>query len=232
METSLTEIAKKYGTDKAQNGYVEFYEKFFSRFRNESVNLLEIGIRREGPRFPFGAPSLKTWKEYFPNGNIYGLDIDPYNAKYEEERIKIFIGSQDDEKVLDVIKKEAGEFDIIIDDGSHFNKFTIASYDSLFPKLKSGGIYVIEDLGCSYIDLDTHQVRQKSAINQDWHGMHLIPENVSYKNDRTDMINFFQEKLTRMDLGVSARWRDAFKIQAPDIKSISFFSCICFIEKK
>jgi hypothetical protein len=229
-QEDLLTIAKRYGTDKVQNGYIPHFEKFFSSMRNDPINILEIGVKRESPRSQ-GACSLKTWKDYFPNGQVYGIDIDPFNKKYEQDRISIFIGNQGDQKFLDEVCSKVDHFDIIIDDGSHVNSLTIESYEGLWPHLRSGGIYAIEDTGCSYIDLDAQGVRHKSEKGIDWCGMHLLPTSYSYKNDRKDFLDFIQEKLTRMDLGSSSRWRSFYGLSKPDTKSITFFSCICFIEK-
>ena len=43
-----------------------------------------------------------------------------------------------------------GPFDIIIDDGSHRNDDMVISFETLFPVLKCGGMYVVEDLHCCY----------------------------------------------------------------------------------
>ena len=69
---------------------------------------------------------------------------------HDERRIKTFKGSQTDEKLLTRINEEVGGFNIIIDDGSHFNEHVITSFQILFPLLNMGGIYVIEDLCTSY----------------------------------------------------------------------------------
>lgn len=41
-------------------------------------------------------------------------------------------------------------YDIIIDDGSHMVRHVIASFEALFPYLRRGGLYIIEDLHTSY----------------------------------------------------------------------------------
>ena len=235
---SLLTIATKHKTDKVQNGYIPHYEKFFEPLRHKKLNILEIGVKRATDYTEHGidivtpgACSLKAWKEYFPNSNIYGIDIDPKNKEYEEERVEIFIGNQADEKFLESVVEKVGKFDIIIDDGSHVNKFTLASYKGLWPALNSKGLYIIEDLGCGYIDLDSQNVRGKSEMNLYWFGMHLLPKEVSYKNSRADMLRFFQEKMTRMDLGSSERWRKKFDLEEPDVYNMSFYNNLCFMTK-
>lgn len=43
-----------------------------------------------------------------------------------------------------------GEFDIIIDDGSHIGTEQIATFNNLWPSLNPGGWYVVEDLFAAY----------------------------------------------------------------------------------
>lgn len=145
----LTSIAKKYGTDKAgSHFYITHYEAHFNKFRNAKIKLLEIGVG--GYKDPDkGGESLRMWKEYFKNGSIFGIDI--YDKHLlEENRIKIFQGSQGDEEFLKSVISEIGAPDIIIDDGSHINKHVITSFKILFPFLNIGGIYVVEDVQTSY----------------------------------------------------------------------------------
>jgi len=146
---SITVLAMKHGTDKWTHGYIPIYEKYFSPLRLKKMNILEIGVG--GYRDPkAGGESLRMWKEYFPNSMIYSIDI--YDKiPLEEERIKIFQGSQDDPRFLEAVFKKAGSLDIIIDDGSHMNEHVIFSFRTLFPLLANNGIYVIEDLHTSYI---------------------------------------------------------------------------------
>jgi hypothetical protein len=147
--TSLTVLAIKYGTDKWTHGYIPKYEKYFSPLRQKKLNILEIGIG--GYKYPkAGGESLRMWKEYFPNSMIYGIDI--YDKKpHEEERIRVFQGSQDDPEFLKKVVKKTGSLDLIIDDGSHVSEHVISSFWTLFPLLSNNGIYVIEDLQTSYI---------------------------------------------------------------------------------
>ena len=96
-----------------------------------------------------GAGSLRMWKRYFGNGEIFAIDI--FNKyQLQESRIEIFQGSQTDGCFLEEVTRRIGELDIIIDDGSHVNFDVITSFKCLFPKLKNGGIYVVEDTQTSY----------------------------------------------------------------------------------
>lgn len=146
---SLVNIAKKYDTDKfGVHNYITHYDNHFESFRNKNVNIFEIGVG--GYHHPNeGGGSLKMWKEYFSNGNIYSIDI--YDKSLlQEDRIRIFKGDQTDITLLNNICEETKGFDIIIDDGSHINSHVIESFNFLFTKLKDGGIYVIEDTQTSY----------------------------------------------------------------------------------
>ena len=145
----LDKLAYIYSCDKwGTHYYTPHYQKHFQQFKNEKVNLLEIGVG--GYNDPsLGGASLKMWKQYFKKGKIYGLDIFDKSG-IEEKRIKTFKGSQTDLDFLDRVIESIGEVDIIIDDGSHINNDIITTFNHLFPILKHGGIYVIEDLQCSY----------------------------------------------------------------------------------
>jgi len=145
----LDNLAKIYKTDKwGDHYYTKHYETHFKKLRFKKIKLLEIGVG--GFEDPFsGGNSLRMWKRYFPFGIIYSIDI--YDkSSHEEDRIRIFKGSQTDEDFLMNVIKETSEIDLIIDDGSHINEHVIATFKILFPFLKKGGIYVIEDTQTSY----------------------------------------------------------------------------------
>jgi 23S rRNA U2552 (ribose-2'-O)-methylase RlmE/FtsJ len=123
--------------------YFEIYERHFRPFVGKRVKVLEIGIWQGG--------SLKMWKEYFgADAEIIGVDIEPRTKKFEEDRIKIYIGDQSDVYFLrDLIQKE-GKFDIIIDDGGHFMNQQIISFEELYGAVNDGGVYLCEDNHTSY----------------------------------------------------------------------------------
>lgn len=146
---NLDKLALIYGTDKnGSHFYTQHYQTHFKSFKFKKLNLLEIGVGGfENPLY--GGHSLRMWKSFFPFANIFSLDIVD-KSFLQEHRIKIYKGSQVDYDFLQMICNEVGLFDLIIDDGSHINDHVIKSFEFLFPKLKTGGIYVIEDTQTSY----------------------------------------------------------------------------------
>lgn len=148
-DKNLTTLAQFYNCDKwGAHFYTPHYENHFRSFKKKNIILLEIGIGGYSNSNTGGA-SLKMWKHFFKKGSIYGIDI--YDkSSLEENRIKTFKGSQIDKVFLEEVIENIGKPDLIIDDGSHINDHIIESFRILFPNLRSGGIYVIEDIQTSY----------------------------------------------------------------------------------
>ncbi|MCF8262265.1 MAG: class I SAM-dependent methyltransferase [Melioribacteraceae bacterium] len=146
---NLNKLALIYGTDKFNSHYyTPHYQKHLKRFKYKKINLLEIGVGGyENPLL--GGKSLRMWRRYFPFAKIFAIDIYEKSA-LEETRIKIFRGSQVDKTFLESVVNKIGEIDVIIDDGSHQNEHVINSFKILFPKLKDGGYYIVEDTQTSY----------------------------------------------------------------------------------
>jgi hypothetical protein len=142
--STLDDIGLRCGTDKASShhNYLEFYETFFAPLRYKELSLLEIGV--------YNGASLKTWEQYFPNTNIIGVDIAPTAKRYEMERIKIELADQSNVEELTSVAIKHGPFDVIIEDGSHIWDHQITSLRTLFPFLKNGGLYIVEDLQTNY----------------------------------------------------------------------------------
>lgn len=148
---NLKILAQLYGTDKwGRHFYTYHYQLHLRKFKFENIKLLEIGVG--GLKNPSsGGNSLRMWKKYFPFGKIYSVDIFD-KSEIQEKRIKIFRGNQADNEFLLNLINEIGEVDIIIDDGSHINEHVINTFNLLFPRLKDGGVYIVEDTETSYRD--------------------------------------------------------------------------------
>jgi len=127
--------------------YLDIYDKHFSKFRNKSPTILEIGVQRGG--------SLEIWDRYFGEGcTIYGMDIDSNCINIpiilKKDNIKIIIGDQENEYFLKEIIKQVPKFDIILDDGGHKMKQQIVSFETLYEHMNPEGVYMCEDTHTSY----------------------------------------------------------------------------------
>lgn len=148
--TDLAELAIRYGSDKwgGLHWFTPHYERHLERFQAQPLRLLEIGVG--GYSHPGeGGASLQMWRQYFRRGLIYGLDVFD-KSLLDGPRLRTVIGDQSSRQVLADVVNEYGPFDVIIDDGSHINEHVLASFDVLFPAIRPGGVYVIEDLWTSY----------------------------------------------------------------------------------
>ncbi|MFP5277782.1 MAG: class I SAM-dependent methyltransferase [Acidobacteriota bacterium] len=147
--SNLTAVASVYGTDKwGTHFYTKHYQRYFSAWRKRNLRILEIGVGGYSA-FDSGGASLRMWSRYFPHAQIVGIDL--YDkTQISESRITVLQCDQTDTAKLASISERYGPFDIIIDDGSHLNQHVIATFQCLFPLLKSPGFYAIEDLQTAY----------------------------------------------------------------------------------
>ncbi|CAF1479281.1 unnamed protein product [Adineta steineri] len=102
--------------------------------------------------------SAHVWRSYLGSlADIYFLEFDRkcgenwYKSVGHKLNITMYYGSQDDITTLNNVKSKYGYFDVIVDDGGHTMDQQITSLINLIPQVKSGGIYVIEDLLTSYV---------------------------------------------------------------------------------
>jgi 6-pyruvoyl-tetrahydropterin synthase len=149
----LSYLAEKYGSDKgnlagtAWHNYTQIYENLFEPIKNEVKYVYENGI--------FKGASLRIWRDYFPNAEIYGGDIDK-ETLFEEDRIKTgFIDQLDPIAINEYFKDKNVEFDIMLDDGYHVYDAGICLFENSIQKLKSDGFYIIEDI--SFEDLPKYK---------------------------------------------------------------------------
>lgn len=181
--------------------YFDIYESHFQRFRGKEVVILEIGVYQGG--------SLQMWKHYFgEKALIYGLDINPNTKQFEEDNVKIFLGSQSDRKFLRGLKKEIPRIDILIDDGGHRMDEQIISFEELFDHVKPDGIYICEDILTSYNIYYGGGYKRKGTF-------------IEYSKNLIDKLNAFhsEQKSLKADSFTSS------------VNSIQFYDSMIVIEK-
>jgi glycosyltransferase involved in cell wall biosynthesis len=175
---SLASIFRRWGTDKVTNGYADFYECLFRKDRLQIESVLEIGIGTmipgvqssmvgfapEGYR-PGG--SLRSWRGFFPNATIFGIDVQPDTQFDDEERIvTLLCDSTDPDQVNKLMSKlNYREFDIIVDDGSHILENQFKTLRNFYPFLKNGGLYVVEDVAHNGLAKQTERIREICGDN-------------------------------------------------------------------
>jgi hypothetical protein len=218
--STLDKLAKLNGTDKSSeiHNYCVKYEKYLPFDRYDRLTLLEIGV--------LNGESLRMWRDYFYRSYIIGIDINPDCKKHEEQKISIEIGSQIDDQFLESVCDKYGWFDLIIDDGSHVNNHVTHSFEKLFPRVKPGGVYVIEDCGTAYWeDYGGGYLKQDSSIE--------------YFKRLSDDVNF-RGLMNHNFTNVHARREDVLKGTSEtmqpyvrtDIESINFLNGIIIITKR
>lgn len=132
------------------------YKRIFDELA--PTNLIELGIRRGGSMAfynlafcPQTHVAIEIEKEPIPALNEI---ID--RAKSEGRRMRPLYGvDQGDKKqLLEIVRREfdGGDrpLDMVIDDASHKLDLSTASFEALFPLLREGGVYAVEDWGWAH----------------------------------------------------------------------------------
>jgi predicted O-methyltransferase YrrM len=151
---SFSEALKLEGSDKTTvHTYGQFYDNLIADLQPRRV--LEIGV--------FQGASIRAWRHLKDPVEVVGIDRNPCPG------IPVIrCTAPDFSPALDQLQGQ--QFDLIIDDGSHVASHQIAAIQQLSPLLRSGGLFVVEDL---QDDAATAAVRDAfpddwTAIAQDW----------------------------------------------------------------
>ena len=123
--------------------YFDVYDRHFSKYRGRPVTVLEFGVLHGG--------SLQMWRDYFgPEAVVHGVDIDPQCADLADGTTKIFIGDQEDREFLRSVMAEIGTVDVVIEDGGHWPRQQIATFEECYPSVATDGVFLVEDLHTNY----------------------------------------------------------------------------------
>lgn len=191
VNTPLCTLMRRLGSDKGAkcHYYTRLYFRLFQPYVGTAKDVFELGIGTRNPtiesNMTFGnftpMASHRGWREFFPNAQIYGADIDR-DILIDEDRIKTLWVDQLDRNAIREMWSKVGEVDIIIDDGLHRVDANYTFFDESFSHLRSGGIYIIED---------SRDPRTKEF-------MKLFP--VILKNHDIDEAIVFRNKINNEDL--------------------------------
>jgi hypothetical protein len=153
---ALGNILQNNNSDKSTtHDYHILYSFVLDRLgENSKLNILEIGMGTNNPNIVssmgvYGRPgaSLYAFREYLPNSNIYGADIDK-DILFESDRINTSYVDQMDSNTFSELANKFGnlKYDLIIDDGLHsiganFNTLLFA-----LNNINENGWIIIEDI--------------------------------------------------------------------------------------
>lgn len=199
--------------------YLAEYERIFLEYRELPIQLLEIGIQNGG--------SLEVWGKYFQQAQILvGCDINPDCTRlhYDDQRIAVVVGDANSDVVKNAILSRSSAFDIIIDDGSHRSSDIVRSFAKYFPYLRDGGVFVAEDLHCSYW--------------QEFEGGLLDPFScISFFKRLVDITNHEHWGIEKDRVNLLSSFSSKYGIQMQEevlqqIHSIEFINSMCVIRKR
>lgn len=223
---TLRSLGALYGTDKVAHGFCDTYDNKFGSVKSTVLQVLEVGV--------FFGSSLRMWQDYFPQATIHGIDTfeglqgngsrfpnaDKFykewtEGTYNTPRIKLY--KCDQSREIDLVKfavemKSQGiRFDIIVEDGSHLMRDQQITLKHLFPLVKSGGYFVIEDI---------HTSLQEYAD--------ILPDK---SNTTLTMINRYQSTGT-LDSIYTDLSEVKSNIAGVDLVTVTPSSMTCFLRKK
>ena len=150
------------------------------------------------------------WRKYFgPQCEIIGVDINPLCKRFEDEKTKIFIGSQDDREFLRELKSEIPKVDILIDDGGHMMDQLKITFEELYDWVVEDGVYLVEDLHTCYWPAYEGGYKRKNTF-------------IEYCKELIDQLNAWHSK--QKELSVSSFSRSTH--------SMHFYDSLVVFEKR
>ncbi len=136
------------------HSYADLYAQLFEHCRSGVKLIFECGIGSTDSSMPHnmgegGKPgaSLRVWRDYFPNADVVGADLDE-KVLFEEPRIRTFQVDQTSPASVAAMWQAVGRrnFDLMIDDGLHEPAGGLTLFEHSIELLAPHGIYVIEDV--------------------------------------------------------------------------------------
>ncbi len=174
---NLTDLADRYGSDKGstKHRYTELYHMLFHPYRHRKIHFLEMGLLIGGPehgidkdRETRDAPSIRMWLEYFSKAHIHGLDVSDFSW-FKDDRFTFHRCDMDDRaEIAGTIEAMKPAPTIVVDDASHASHHQQNAFLEIFPRLESGGLYVIEDLRWQPDTYERPGITKTAALFRSW----------------------------------------------------------------
>lgn len=221
----MDDLALQFDSNRASgkgsnwHNYTKVYAKYFSSLKDEPIKFLEIGI--------FEGNGVLLWEHYFKNAELHFIDITYAHVKYFSEKSHYHLANQESAtELLRVMQETGGNFDVIIDDGGHTMSQQFVSFITLFPYVKSGGMYIIEDLHTSY--WKTYQGGGTYEAPKSGPGTFI-----NFLKDLIDEVNYVGARTLCADYSkVPSEIEAQMNIYKKQIYSMHFYDSICIILKR
>ncbi len=204
----IVDMIDHYMTDKhhEHDFFNLIYNDLFKSLRNEVKKFVEVGI--------YDGESIRLWRDYFINAEIYGLDINPENADNKlgstnRDRLTLIKMDQSNVDEIESFSSSHNDIDVILDDGSHRMYDQQITLAKMFKSLKSGGIFIIEDLHtsleapmpekawCGWGDPDktiTLDMLKEFQTNGKIVSDYMTEEEMDYLNNNIESVEIYQSK--------------------------------------
>lgn len=126
--------------------YYGHYDDFILRHSVPVQTLIEVGT--------YQGESAHILARAYPESRILTIDLVDRGIDFSNvPNVTFLCKSQSDPELADVVSAVFPDgVDLVIDDASHFGYESMMTFNSLFPLLKSGGGYFVEDWGTGYWD--------------------------------------------------------------------------------
>lgn len=197
----FNQYTKSIKKEKIQgHEYALFYDKYFNTLKINRLNILELGTFKGGATAAFSF--------FFSNSKIYSGDLYPDIFNFYSKKISNFkIDTSSEESINNIIVKNESEYDIIIEDAGHYLKDQIISLFILFKKLKSKGIYVIEELDFPDARADMNFYNEKPTLREilhnikdkkDFDSKYINPHDKKYFLENFEFINIYKGRINEI----------------------------------
>lgn len=205
-------------SDKWQK-YLAVYSDLFRAHAGLKRSVLEIGVQNGG----FTEVLAATFADA---DQIVGVDIDENcaNLEFDDPRISVVIGDASNRGTVTKIREKSEVFSLILDDGSHKSSDIVAAFCHYFPMLEDGGIFIAEDLHCSYwLEFEGGLFHDASAMQF----FKLLADILNFEHwgIQTDRLSLIRPILEAYELDIA-------EDQLACIDSVSFTNSVCIVGKK
>jgi len=163
---TLEELAVEWGTDKqaSYHGYTKLYSMLLDPLRNEVLNITEVGVAHGG--------SSIMWGKYFPRATYWGIESGGVTSRYGTEEVtkklekhlgtrgRIVWSKSTNARTIAAAGLAPGTQDVVVDDGDHRDSVMMRTLEVLWPLVRPGGFYFVEDLATGANGGETYPVKE------------------------------------------------------------------------